>query len=146
METYPERWYEYISVTTESDTEWKDQTPHAGPPLLYVPNPKQTEDDGLKDRCFISLTSPILINIASEVNMDLGRLSGSALCRLIQAYMYSQHQHKQKTYEEFGEWANLPDPEEWWANKDPVWKLREAKMNNKLPVVVDKKTNVYRLE
>lgn len=79
--------------------------------------------------------------------MDLGRLGGSAYCRLVEAYTYAQNQNKQKAFEEFGEVAELPDPDTWWAGKNPgPWKLRGMKMNAKVPVVVDKTTTVYKLE
>lgn len=146
MSNYPERWYEFISSTTEDDASWESPTCHAGPPLIYTPNPKSPADDILSGRCYISLVSPILVNVSSEIKMDLGRLSGSALCRLIQAYMYSQNQHKQKTFKEYGEMAELPDPDSWWASKDTLWRMREARMNNKVPVMVDKVTRTYRLE
>lgn len=145
METYPERWHEYLSSTTEDDASWEGHTAHAGPPLIYTPN-LNLKDDRLAGRCYISLTSPTLVNVGSEIDMNLGRLSGSALCRLIQAYTYSQNQHKKKMFAEFGETAELPDPDTWWASKDPLWRMREARMNNKVPVVVDKVTRTYKLE
>ncbi|KAG9724367.1 hypothetical protein KCU73_g13449, partial [Aureobasidium melanogenum] len=145
METYPERWYEYISATSEQDASWKSQTPHAGPPLVFIPS--KDKDDVIKGRCYISLVAATLINPRSELNMDLGRLGGSSYCRLVEAYTYAQNQNKQKAFEEFGEVAELPDPDTWWAGKDPgPWKLREMKMNAKVPVVVDKTTTVYKLE
>ncbi|KAH0367346.1 hypothetical protein KCU65_g4650, partial [Aureobasidium melanogenum] len=147
METHPDRWYEYISATSEDDASWEGQTTHAGPPLIFIPNPNKDKDDVIKGRCYISLVAPTLVNIGSDIRMDLGRLGGSAYCRLIEAYTYSQNQNKQKAFEEFGEVAELPDPDTCWAGKDSgPWKLRETRMNKKVPVVVDKTTTVYKLE
>ncbi|KAH0194799.1 hypothetical protein KCU70_g84, partial [Aureobasidium melanogenum] len=120
-------------------------TGYAGPPLIFIPN--KDKDDVIKGRCYISLTAATLVNPRSELNMDLGRLGGSAYCRLVEAYTYAQNQNKQKAFEEFGEVAELPDPDTWWAGKNPgPWKLRGMKMNAKVPVVVDKTTTVYKLE
>ncbi|KAH0288050.1 hypothetical protein M436DRAFT_45840 [Aureobasidium namibiae CBS 147.97] len=141
----PTRWQEFISATTVDDTDWKGKTPWAGPPLTFLATEKK--HTGLHKQCFIQLTRPIVVQMQSEMQMNMGRLSGSDYCRLIQAYSYSQNLHKQKAFEEYGQMANLVDGTKWdEGEKSAQWQLREKQMDLKKPVVVDKTTKTYKLQ
>jgi hypothetical protein len=141
----PKRWYEFISLTTGDDKDWKGMTPWAGRPLTCIAT--KTSDVIPHKRSYIQLTKPISLQMQSNVQMTCGRLSGDDYCRLAEAYMYSQTQYKQEAFAEYGEAANLPDGTKWWeGEKQGLWQSRELRMKKKHPVVVDKATTTYKLE
>jgi hypothetical protein len=137
----PQRWQEFISVTTLDDDKWTGNTPWTGPPLTFAAELKD-----LHPRCYIQLTKPISIQMQSEMELGLGRLTGSSYCRLVEAYSYSQALHKEKAFEEYGQRSNLPDGSNWWEGKESAeWRVREHQMDPKKPVA-SKPTKTYELQ
>jgi hypothetical protein len=102
---------EFISLTTADDTYWKGNTPFAGPPLTCVST--KASDILPHERGYIQLTRPISFLMQTDMQMNCGRLNGDDYCRLIEAYMFLQNKHKQKTFAEYGEPGNLPDGAYW---------------------------------
>jgi hypothetical protein len=140
----PKRWREFISVTTAADTEWKDNTSFAGPPLTCVST--KASDILPHKRCYIQLTRPVSFMMGTDMHMNCGRLNGDDYCRLIEAYMFVQNKHKQQAFAEYGELGNLQDGVYWReGEKSSLCKSRELRTKEKQPEVVDKETTTYRL-
>ncbi|THY19809.1 hypothetical protein D6D01_06985 [Aureobasidium pullulans] len=90
---------EYMSICTEKSgrgNKWKGYTPVNGKPLSMVVYPGQR----MKNESFVGIAKPVNISRSEAVKYKQARLTPESYVRLVEAYIYRQHEKLLYAYHE----------------------------------------------